>query len=424
MPPWAQSAMPVSPWTPDPPFTPFTPDTPDRPLTPQTPHAGEEERHVSWQRGGKEDWRQHVPTAWKNYSQEIGKKCRQRYGNEGWPDSWQGDSEEEEVKKSHDPWQGYGRAGHNGNRDTIAAAGSRPHVAPPVPWTQSATPCNAAGAPTTTWGMPPLPPGFQPTGNEDVNNRQHPWQGYSKEEVGRWHDSWHRHGNAEEWWQYAWQGWRHGHSGDVKQGSWPGSRHGSWHGHSEEVQQHVWEKDHTSIGASCGERYVCPLHGAHELFVETAGSYEEWISYEGRSWGNGGDSRTSVRKMEQQGRYAQSLSDCVAMFPDTEKVMQQIKKSDYRVMLEVTSTSASSDIQIAMASARYICNHNCIRCCTVMVMLLMLFCIGPQQGQRLLQSALLLLWQGHGSRVLQGGERHPGNGIDTATGIHTNFVIC
>ena len=54
--------MPVSPWTPDPPFTPFTPDTPDPPLTPQTPQAGEEEWHVSWQRDGKEDWRQHVAT--------------------------------------------------------------------------------------------------------------------------------------------------------------------------------------------------------------------------------------------------------------------------------------------------------------------------------------------------------------------------
>ena len=51
-------------------------------------------------------------------------------------------------------------------------------------------------------------------------------------------------------------------------------------------------------------------------------------------------------------------------------------------------------------------------------MQLKLFCIGPQQGQRLLQSTLLLLWQGHGTRVLQGGERHPGNDIDTATGVY------
>ena len=65
--------------------------------------------------------------------------------------------------------------------------------------------------------------------------------------------------------------------------------------------------------------------------------------------------------MEQQDRYAQSLSDCVAMFPDTQNVMQLIKKSDYKVMLEVTSTSASSGIQIAMASARAICNNACIR---------------------------------------------------------------
>ena len=111
MPPWAQSAMPVSPWTPDPPFTPFTPDTPDPPLTPQTPQAGEEEWHVS-------------------------KKCRQSYGNEEWPDSWQGDSEEE-VKKSHDPWHSYGNA---------------------------------------------------------AKELQVAWQGYSKEGVGRWHDSWHRNG--------------------------------------------------------------------------------------------------------------------------------------------------------------------------------------------------------------------------------------
>ena len=264
---------------------------------------------------------------------------------------------------------------------------------------------------------------WQGYGNAAVKELQVAWQGYPKEEVRKWHDSWHRHGNAQEW-QYARQRSRHGHSEEVKQ--WQGPEEvKQWQGSRQNLgQAHVWEKDHASIGASCEERYVCPLHGAHELFVETAGSYEEWISYEGRSWGNGGDSRTRVVNMEQQDRYTQSLSDCVAMFPDTENVMQQIKMSDYRVMLEVTSTSASSGIQIAMASARVICNHNCIRCCIVMVMLLKLFCIGPQQGQLLLQSPLLLLWQGLGTRILQGGERHPGNGIDTATGISTNFVIC
>ena len=72
MPPWTQSAMPVSPWTPDPPFT---PDTPDPPFTPQTPQAGEDTWHVSWQRHGKYDWRQPVAEAWKNYSGEIEKQC-------------------------------------------------------------------------------------------------------------------------------------------------------------------------------------------------------------------------------------------------------------------------------------------------------------------------------------------------------------
>ena len=180
------------------------------------------------------------------------------------------------------------------------------------------------------------------------------------------------------------------------------------------------EKEHTSSGASCADPFVlCPLHGAHEQFVETAGSYEGWITGH-----EGPYEDTLLGIIERQERYAQSLHDCIGMFPNTDNVLQQIKKSSCRIMLEVTSTSASSGIQIAMASSRVSCNNNCIRIGIVIVMLLKLCCIGPQQGQRILQSALLLLWQGHGTPVLQGGVRQQGNGIDTATSTSTNSVVC
>ena len=138
---------------------------------------------------------------------------------------------------------------------------------------------------------------------------------------------------------------------------WQSSRHGS---QQDSWQRNVKEREHTSSGASCADPFLCPLHGAHELFVEAAGSYECWIV-------NEGPPDNSLMAIEQQERYTQSLQDCVVMFPSTGNVLQQIKKSSCRIMLEVTNTSASSGIQIAMASARSICNNSCIRMCIVMV---------------------------------------------------------
>ena len=65
--------------------------------------------------------------------------------------------------------------------------------------------------------------------------------------------------------------------------------------------------------------------------------------------------------IERQERHAHSMQNCVAMFPNADNVLQQTRQSSCRIVLEDTSTSASSGITTAMASARAICNSMCIR---------------------------------------------------------------